>query len=158
MAVSNVSTVDQDNWQLITTATASTVATVTASGISGCKRLMVVFKLDTFSANAGISMRFNSDSTSGNYGGMTITGTTQTTSDSAAGLMAAVAGSCNGYAIVENANNGYTGPKVISSISVTNGYGSIIWQNTADAITSVTVLTNGGQTFSGTVSIYGIAA
>jgi hypothetical protein len=66
MAVSNVSTVDRDEWQLITSVTPSG-ASVTFNSFSGYKHLMLVGKAVTKSSSDYPRVRVNNDATAGNY-------------------------------------------------------------------------------------------
>ena len=163
MAVGTVSSVNYDNWQLIATVTSNggTSTTTVASGIVGYKKLMLVWSGVSLSSATYLALRFNA-TTSGYLGGgwsnssnnATIASTTRafvegTTSSSGK----------NGYAIIDNILSG--GPKTYQGFGATNtvanSFGGV-WDNT-NAITSVSMVPELTQTFSGgTMTLYGIAA
>jgi hypothetical protein len=76
MAVSNVSTVDADNWQLITSVTPSGTS-VTFNSFSGYKTLWLVGKQVTKSASEYPMVRVNNNTTGGNNAVADASGTRQ---------------------------------------------------------------------------------
>jgi hypothetical protein len=163
MATGTVSSVNYDNWQLIASVTANsgTSTTTVATGISGYKKLLLVWNDIVISSASYLAMRFNSASTNyiggawaNEYNGTMI-------ADSARGYVEAYATTSfkNGYAYIENVLS--VAPKTYQGFGDTQGYANSFggaWNN-SDAITSVALVPGSSQTFSsGTVKLYGIAA
>lgn len=158
MAVGTVSSLEQDNWQLIATNTPSAAASSTFSTISGYKKLMLAFSL-TQSANDRLWVRFNSDTTAGNYGG-----TAQMYSNYASwgnsesnipiiGYTAEGSVPSVGQVTIENVNLSI--PKIISGAgSKASILGGVYL---GSAITSILVSPSSGN-ITGTIYLYGIAA
>jgi hypothetical protein len=160
MATSNVSAIDQDTWQLISSATPTASASSHSfSSISGYKTLMLAYKKVGTGAAANLYLRFNGDSTDRGYSGLangyydagyfTTTGlgiTGESTTEN------------SGYVVINNANSTNMFKTIQEGASfVTNKYG-LIWLNNTDAISSVVIHTS-TSTFSGTGTfyLYGIA-
>jgi hypothetical protein len=157
MAVGTVSGVSDDIWQLIDSQSPSAASTVTFSSVSGYKRLMLVWKT-TPSVGSFIYMSVNNNTTSNDYtsvvnwqaASLNKTLTTSITLDAQdhSGLH-------SGMAVIENVNQ--TVPHIITNFVNQRAdafYGMVI--NSA-AVTRVDIYPSTG-TFTGTVSIYGIAA
>jgi hypothetical protein len=159
MAVSKLNPITDDNWVLVSTNSPSAATTSTFSSLSGYKSYMLIWKMSTFSGNGTGLIRFNGDSTEGNYGGGGQYGTATGASNSGLilgpyfGLSWAPMG---GHMIVDNANKAV--PKNIKIIGgMTTIAGSQSWYG-VDAITSIELSISGGETFTGTVSLYGLPA
>jgi len=69
MAVGTVSAADPNQWQLVASATPTGVTSVSFTGLTGYKTYMLALKNVSKSGNSWFYLRFNSDSTTGNYGG-----------------------------------------------------------------------------------------
>ena len=156
MAVGQVSSISQDNYQLIATNSPTSGLTSTFT-FSGYKKLLLTFNYTTASGTRAY-MQFNGSDT--NYGGGTwvneYNGNFFVT-NTAVGLDGITTTPHDGYAIIENAAAG--APKIIKGASNNNGYVSSIdscWNNTA-AVTSL-VVTVGAAFSTGSISLYGIAA
>lgn len=158
MAVGTVTGLEPaDNWQLIATNTVTSGSTTSFTGLSGYRKLMVTFKGVTLNASNWLYLRFNSDSTGGNYG-------------STVGLYTSAGGSRTDNSILLNgyADTGMTGYAVFNSTDKTTpkfledaggsalGYSNGIYLGTS-AITAVEVF-SGAQYTAGSIAIYGIAA
>ena len=156
MATGTVSSISQDNYQLIATNT-TTSGTTSTFTFSGYKKLMLAW--NGVSSSGGILyMTFNSSS-SGYSGGAW--GNEQN------GIFSVVTGQISlsarsgdtqsGCVVIENTSA--TAPKTVNGTSDGNGYIYTVggtWNNT-EAVTSLIV--NGGGTFTaGSISLYGIAA
>ena len=153
MAVSNVSTVDTDTWQLIATNTPSAASSSTFSSISGYKTLIVVWKL-THAASDYTRVVLNSETTGNNYGGTCFQGSTYTNNVNEIRVQTPADTLNTGILFIENADK--TIPKVFRSVS-SGGQGSGTYI-TASAVTSIAVSCINGNTTSGTIYLYGIAA
>jgi hypothetical protein len=155
MAVGTVSGVNQtDNWQLISSVTASSTA-VTFNSISGYSRLMVVYKAMTTSASVWIYLRVNNDSTGGNYASCsTYTSADQLQSDNYIVLTGTPRTTHSGSIVIENTDKSI--PHQISEI--TNAFLSSYTASIALAspITRVDIL--GGTFTGGTVELWGVAS
>ena len=159
MAVGTVSGVNPDEqWQLIATNTMSAATSTTFSSLSGYKTYIIVTKnLTQSGASYGI-IRFNGDSTAGNYGSSAFwdNGQNQYTNTGIAswGFAGGGVGGFTTYTIVRNADS------ALPKITETHGYlthnGNGIWVNTS-AITSISFTASTG-TFTGDVLLYGIPA
>lgn len=153
MATGNVSAIDREEWQLITS-TAATGTSVTFNAFSGYKHLWLTGKAITKSGSDGISVRPNNNSTQGNYvsGAEDGKDTRFMISGSTAASQAA---SFKIYDVDK------TTPKKVSC-----SYNYVVPENEHDAfvdpvaVTSLVVYTNGGSvTFTGgTFYLYGIVA
>jgi len=163
MATGTVSSVNYDNWQLIASVTANsgTSTTTVVTGLTGYKKLLLVWNDIVISSGSYLAIRFNSATTNyiggawcNEYNGTLI-------ADSARGYVEAYTSTNykNGYAYIENALS--IAPKTYQGFGDTQGYPTSFggaW-NSTDAITSVAMVPGGSQTFtSGTVKLYGIAA
>jgi hypothetical protein len=159
MAVGTVSSVNDDVWQLIATNTPSAVTSSTFSGISGYKKLMLTYQIPTLSASTNLALRFNSDSTAGNYGstaGLYTTAGGARTNSKIFLLGYAVDTEAYGYIVIADANK--TTPKWVEDIGgQQTGYGNGIYFGSSE-ISSILVLTDTTQTMTGTLKLYGIAA
>lgn len=159
MAVGTVSSVDGDVWQLIATNTPSAVTSSTFSNISGYKKLMLTYQISTFSASTNLNLRFNNDSTTGNYG-------------STAGLYTSAGGARSnnriillGYAIdteayghIVIADTDKTTPKWVERTAGQQvGYGNGVYFGSSE-VSSIIVNTDATQTMTGTLKLYGVAA
>jgi hypothetical protein len=164
MAVGTVSTIEQDNWQLIASGspTASS-SSYSFSSISGYKTLMIAFKKVVTSADTGLYARFNGDSTDRNYNSMvngySVTGDYKTDGMSLTGYPQGATTGVTGYAVINYANSTTMFKTMQEGASyVSNKYAGI-WANNVDPISSIVIYTTGGTfTGSGTFYLYGIAA
>jgi hypothetical protein len=156
MAVGQVSSISQDNYQLIATNTTTSGLTSTFT-FSGYKKLLLTFNYGT-AAGTRAYIQFNGAST--NYGGGTWVNEYNGqffVTNTAIGLDGISCNAHDGYAVIENAATGT--PKIIKGASNNDAYVSSIdssWNNTA-AITSL-VVTVGSAFNAGSISLYGIAA
>jgi hypothetical protein len=170
MATGTVSSINQDNWQLIGTNSPTSGTSTSFTGLSGYKKYMLVWAPITFTASTStrITATFNADSTSGNYASVATdgvsysgAGTYNTVRDTAISLSGYTAATHTGYLIIDNANQAI--PKVCSGqgYSTDQGYYCMlngVWLSTS-TITSIELNRAGGsQTISsGTIKLYGIA-
>lgn len=160
MAVGTVSGVDPaDNWQLIATNTPSAASVSSFTSLSGYKKFWLVYKNVTTSISSQLALRFNSDSTSGNYGGDSFWASTYVESWVQDARIVAVSGSSfyGGSVIIDNSL------PAIHTITVNPSYyntvGGGVWMpTTATDITQIDFRTTAGGTLSGTIYLYGIAA
>jgi hypothetical protein len=158
MAVGTVTGLESsDNWQLIATNTVTSGSTTSFTNISGYRKLMVTFKGVTLNSSNWLYLRFNSDSTSTNYGSTT-------------GLYTSNGGNRSSDSIILTglADTGMTGYAVFNSTDKTTpkfledaggsalGYSNGIYLGTS-AITAVEVFSGAGFT-AGSIALYGIAA
>jgi hypothetical protein len=159
MAVGTVSSVSDDVWQLIATNTPSAVTSSTFSSISGYKKLMLTYQIPTLSAGTNLALRFNSDSTAGNYASTTALYTSAggARNNSKLNLLGyAVDTEAYGYIVIADANK--TTPKWVEDIGGQQvGYGNGIYFGSSE-ISSILVFTDAAQTMTGTLKLYGIAA
>ena len=158
MAVGTVSSLEQDNWQLIATNTPSAAASSTFSSISGYKKLMLAFTL-TQSTNDRMWMRFNGDTTVGNYGGaadMYHSYGSWSSSEACIPIIGYVGeGAANsvGQYTIDNVNLSI--PKTMSGAGSKASVMAGVYLGSA--ITSILVSPSSG-TITGTIYLYGIAA
>jgi len=164
MAVSNVSTVDVDNWQLINTvgpALTGTSVTV-GTGLTSWKKLMIVWSNVDSSNTDHLMFSFNGN-TSGYVGGTGSLGENGYYKGNGGGLYVeprATQYGRQGYMIVDYTLS--SGPKVFYGSFHGANYATFegAWNNTS-AVTSVQMFYQNGNSFSGGIStlwIYGIAA
>jgi hypothetical protein len=170
MAVGQVSSLNQDNWQLIGTNSPTSGTSTSFTGLSGYKKYMLVWSPITFTSSTGTRIRatFNADADV-NYASVTTDGVTYSSSSTynivtnlGIQLAGAAAATHTGYLIIDNANLSI--PKICSgqSYSTDQGYYSAIngvWLPTS-VITSIELNRAGGSATisSGTIKLYGIAA
>lgn len=163
MATSTVSSIDQDNWQLISTTSFNGSSQYTLqTGMAGAyKSLMVVWTCSSKEANAVAQIQFNADTTSGNYGSSCWWGESGQYRTSLTGLIIDAYDSytaTNGYAIFDNCSSS-TIPVVTreaGGYSMSDAAG--VWHGYA-AVTSVNFRSRDGQGFTtGTVKLFGLAA
>jgi hypothetical protein len=159
MAVGTVSSVDGDVWQLIATNTPSAVTSSTFSSISGYKKLMLTYQIPTLSASTNLNLRFNGDSTTGNYASTTALYTTAggARSNNRIPLLGyAIDTEAYGYIVFTETNK--TTPKWVEDIGgQQTGYGNGMYFGTSE-ISSILVFTDTTQTMTGTLKLYGVAA
>ena len=157
MAVSNVSTVDSEVWQLITTNTPSAVTTSSFTGISGYKKLMLTYQIAQ-AAGDRLYIQFNSDSTLRNYG-MTVGlygSQNMQRSDSKWYLTSYNDADTAGYIVIADADK--TTPKWIERIGgFGSGYGNGVYLGTS-AVSTILVTNDGPNNMTGTIKLYGIAS
>jgi hypothetical protein len=157
MAVGTVSTVEQDNWQLIATNSPSAASSSTFSSVAGYKKLMLVFKNMTTSVGGSMRLSFNSDTTAHNYMSNTFwgpNGQDYASSYILLGTYPYTTQPRGGYAVIENVNQSM--PHTVNGASF-DAFTIAAAYLVADPITSVTI-TGPGGTLTGTLSLYGIAA
>lgn len=159
MATSNVSALDQDTWQLVGTNTVSAGSSTSSfTSLSGYKKYLVVIQNYAPSVANNLLLRFNGDSTTGNYGSAAVYLYTYGTGNLTGIVLRGYnddAGSVNMtyYATIENVNN--NGPKIVQVGGIQTTAGGGVWTNT-DTITSMSFTTTTG-TFEATIKLYGIA-
>lgn len=160
MAVGTVSASNTDDiWQLIATNTPSSATSSTFSGISGYKKLMVTYQQLNCASNATYFIRLNSDSTSGNYGGLSVLYASLggNRPDDRLMMTAYADTTTSGYWVLADTDK--TTPKYIErfggqSVGTLNG----MYFGTSP-VSSITIAEgNGGFAFSGTIKLYGVAA
>ena len=160
MAVGTVSGIDQEEWQLIDSQALSGLTTKTVSSISGYKKLRIVWKSITTNSSANSYIRFNGNSTAGNYsgnawwhpGGSSSYTNTEIPVETY-NYTAQYARS--GYVEVSDAN------KAIAHTVDGTGFDAYIIKGLfmdGNAITSVTFSSNTSTFTAGTLYVYGIAA
>lgn len=158
MATGTVSSINQDNWQLIATNTTSSGTSSTFS-FSGYKRLLLAWDNITSATATYLSFSLNS-STSGYVGGGWLPGNNGYNSYSTIGVLDpfATTGDRSGYLYIENTAS--SAPKTYQGWGNDDSFPFILngaWINSS-AVTSLQVQFTGGQTFTGgSFSIYGIA-
>lgn len=158
MAVGTVSGLNPDEtWQLIATNTPSAASTSTFSSISGYKKLILVFSKYTTSVAGPIIVRFNSDSTNGNYSAYQSfypNSADYATGYINLGVYAYTTQVRTGYLEINNVDKSL--PHPCNGMSMEGAiYGFYVDPN---PITSITLAGEGGGTISGTFYLYGIAA
>jgi hypothetical protein len=163
MATGTVSSVNYDNWQEIASVTANsgTSTTTVVSGLTGYKKLLLVWRSIVISGSGTLAVRFNSATTdyiggawANEYNGNMLNNENKAHVEALGSTEFK-----NGYIYIDNVLT--TAPKTFQGFGDTQGYVNSIggaWYNTS-AITSITLVPNSTQTFtSGTVKLYGIAA
>jgi hypothetical protein len=155
MAVSTVSTVDNETWQLISTNTPSAATSSTFTSLSGYKKYWIVWDI-TPSAGTTMKLTFNGD-TSAVYGGIAIYQYTTTDWNlNYIPIWAYSAGALQqiGYTYINDADKSI--PKVVDTYGSLVSVGKAIYNSTS-AITSMTITPATG-TITGTIKLYGIAS
>ena len=162
MAVSTVSSITGQGWQLIATNTTTSGTSSTFSGLAGYKRFMLSWKGIGLSSGLGINIRFNGDSTNNNYASIYYgLGGSSLAAESTKILLSSVgnnAANFSGTLYIDNVLE--AAPKMIDGIGQEGGGSAAgvikgTWVSES-AITSIALL--GGTFSAGTVSLYGIAA
>lgn len=156
MATGTVSSISQDNYQLIATNTPTSGATTTFT-FSGYKKLILAWNGMTCGGQI-LFMRFNGSSTkyTGGAWGNEQNGIFSVVAGEIS-LSARIGDTQSGFVIIENTTA--TAPKIVNGTSDGNGYIYTVggsWNDTA-AVTSLAVSSLGTFT-AGTISLYGIAA
>lgn len=154
MAVSTVSSVDQEIWQLIATNSPTSGTTTTFSGLSGYKKYILAFAaLNTTTNPSDYNMTFNSSSS--DYSSRAQAGTSGvTTTDS---IRLARGNQMNGFFTIENVNLEI--PKIVTGVGAAGGsdaYQVLGSWNSTSAITSITITLGAGTYNSGSVRLYGV--
>lgn len=157
MATGQVSSISDDNWQLVATNTTTSGTTFTFSSLSGYKKYMLVWDTIVTTANSQIYLTFNSSST--NYSGVSSgdglnSGLYYT---SRINLSAYNNTLHAGHIYIDYVNQ--TAPKIVDGHFNDNSVGGFVkgmW-NGGSAVTSI-VITSSSAFTSGSVSLYGIAA
>jgi hypothetical protein len=160
MAVGTVSGISDDTYQLIQTIASTSGSTVTFSGISGYKKLIVAWENVGRSDSVTPYMTFNG-STSNYASQVTLVNTTNYQS-AIAGIRccwSTHSSGNTGYYVIENVNNG--APKIVYGelLGAFDQYLNEIrgsW-TVADAITSITFTANGTWN-AGSMKLYGVAS
>lgn len=150
MAVGTVSSISDDTWQLISTTTMAGATSYTLSSITGYKRLMVAVTNGTKSGGDYWIVRFNGDTTEGDYAGQGGSSNFHYIANNVTSATAALV-------IVEDAD------KSVPHLLHVGGYGATTEASAGyldpTPITSITITTTGSSTLnSGTIRLYGIAA
>ena len=157
MAVGTVSGVDPaDNWQLIASNTPSAAATSTFSSISGYRKLMLVFKYTTSAAGCMI-VRFNGDSTNGNYASYQsfyTNGANYSQTYINLGVYGYTSQVRTGYIEINNVDKSM--PHPINGTAWEGSISGLYFD--PNPITSIVLSGEGGGNISGTFYLYGIAA
>lgn len=161
MSVGTVSgIVPDEQWQLITSVTASG-GSVSFTGISNAyKTLIIGFKNVTSSAGSDIFMRFNGDSTAGNYQSMV--GGYGANPGSYGNNVLYITGwpstSNTGYTVIRNANSTSMFKYIDKGIAYVSYLYGGMWYNETDAISSIVLSCAGSTWTGGTFYLYGIPA
>jgi hypothetical protein len=154
MATGNVSAIDNDVWQLVSTGTPTASTTsYSVTGLTGYKKYIVIAESITGSATTQMLMRFNSSST----GYVSIHTGTNSAHD-AIYLTTSATSASNSWVVTINDANSTTGPKTTQGFEKPYSVQTFgVWNNTS-AITSIQIVRDVG-TYSGggTITIYGIA-
>jgi hypothetical protein len=150
MAVNTVSSVSGDVWQLIGSSSLTSGTSYSFTSIAGYKTLMLAFKGVTTASTSYMAVRFNNDSSAGNYN----SGTGGETSILLATNTATARG---GAAIV------YDADKTVAHKIEKSNYGAAeqdsAFYTDPVAITRVDLISRESSAFTaGTVYLYGIAA
>lgn len=152
MAVGTVSGITPDNWQLLETLSPSSATTSTSTvSLSGYKTLMLTWSL-TCSVTDRILFYFNGD-TGANYASVAYNGSANVSDTTS--IETRTSNTTNlqtGNSIIYYAN--IAAPKIVDTIA-SNAVARASWF-TATALSSISFKTT-GNTFSGTIKIYGIA-
>lgn len=157
MAVSNVSTIDSEVWQLITTNSPSSVTTSSFTGISGYKKLMLTYQVQQ-AGNDRLYIQFNGDTTARNYGQTGGLYGTQNNMRSDIKWYIAMQNDTDtaGYIVIADADK--TTPKWIERAGgYGTGYNNGVYLGTS-AISSILVSNDTPYAFTGTIKLYGIAS
>jgi len=155
MAVGTVSASNTDDiWQLIATNSPSSASNSSFTSISGYKKLMITWQLT--GVTAVIQMRFNGDTTDGNYGSVAVMFTTYANRNTDRISLTGHTDSPNtGYVIFRDTDK--TTPKIMDELGgMDASVGSGIWLGSS-AVTQVDIFPYSGS-FSGTIKLYGVAA
>jgi hypothetical protein len=158
MAVGTVSALEPNQFQLISSQSATSGTTITFSNLSGYKTYLITFENLSFSTAPQLRVRFNSDSTSGKYIGNIIGGSFEYTTNTGIYAFIDISTTNNSaYLYVYNALE--SSPKRAEGANMTGlTYGAFLegmWFDTS-AITSISCVST--QTYSsGTIKLYGIA-
>ena len=150
MAVGTVSSVSGDVWQLIGSSSPTSGTSVSFTSIAGYKTLMLAFKGITTAATSYMIVRFNNDSSSGNYS----VGSGNETS-----IILATNGTTarGGATIVYDADK--TVPHKIERSNYDATHTDLAFYTDPVAITRVDLISREASAFTGgTVYLYGIAA
>ncbi len=152
MAVSNVSTIDSENWQLITTTTiTASTASYNYTSISGYKTILIVGKNIVKSAANYSIIQLNGDNSAGAYGmnaqGGSSTQFYMTGNEAGPGAFAFTLYDVD-KALPHRVGVGYN----------TNASSENQYYTNPVAITSILVALNSGTYTSGTIYVYGIAS
>jgi hypothetical protein len=149
MAVNTVSSITSDNWQLISSSSPTSGTSVSFTSIAGYKTLMLAFKGVTTAANSFMIVRFNNDSSSGNYN----SGVGNETSI----ILASNTTARGGVAIIYDADK--TVPHKIEKSNYDATHTDTAFYTDPVAITRVDLISREASAFTaGTVYLYGIAA
>jgi len=159
MAVGTVSGANLDEqWQLIATNTPSAATSSTFSSLSGYKMYMIVYKNLSHTAATYALVRFNGDSTTGNYGSSAWWVNTLNSYDATGILAWGYGGDAvsnrTGIVTVTNANQSV--PKHVDVKGYITQMANGVWVGN-EPITSISFSVPAG-TMTGTIYLYGIAA
>jgi hypothetical protein len=120
---------------------------------------MLTYQIPTLSASTNLNLRFNSDSTTGNYGstaGLYTTAGGARSNNKIILLGYAIDTEAYGYVVIANTDK--TTPKWVEDTGgQQTGYGNGVYFGSSE-ISSILVLTDSTQTMTGTLKLYGIAA
>jgi hypothetical protein len=161
MAVGTVSGINDDVWQLIASTPLSSLSTYTFSSISGYKKLRLAFRGKTSVSGANHIVRFNGNTTSGDYFGyqewipLGATSTNYTTDKITMGIANYSTQPTAGYLNISDANQSV--PHIIDG----GQYDGVQIQGMffdTNPITSVTFSASASTWNAGTLYLYGIAA
>jgi len=158
MAIGTVSSISGDNWQLVSTNPYTSATSVTASGLTGYKKYMIVWNNTAVTTADNTFIRFNSDSTAGNYISSTFYANGSGASASVINQIITeynLSAANVGYVIIDNADKSV--PKEVTGYSSASASWIRGLYNSTSPITSVTYTKLSG-TFTGTLTVYGIAA
>lgn len=158
MAVGTVSGVNSDDvWQLIATANPSSATSTDFTSISGYKKLMITYSV-TFATDDRFFLRFNGDSTSGNYGsiGVLYSNLGATRQYQQIVMSAYPDSTTAGYVSFRDTDK--TTPKFIDDFA---GFGTGTLNGVyfgTSPISSINIFPGSGYAYTGTIKLYGVAA
>lgn len=153
MATGTVSTLDPNQWQLVSTVTPTSGTSVTFSSLAGYKKYLIVAKNLYTSATSNWIMQFNGDTAVGAY--------TYSSGDIAYFQIGTGNSASPGtamWAIIDDADKSM--PHLVQAKATANTNWYQDYYVTTSAITSILISTAGGTaTFTGgTIYLYGIAS
>lgn len=155
MATGTVSSIDADNWQLISSQAMSGLSTYTFSSLSGYKTYWMVGKGLTNGTAENVQIRVNGDTSGASYANIWVA------DGNGAGFVVTPSGTSTRAISFQIDNADKTVPHQVRTNTYASGYPASPGDAYVDpvAITSLTIRTTGGNTFSGgTVYLYGIAS
>lgn len=155
MATGTVSSIDADNWQLISSQAMNGLNTHTFSSLSGYKTYWIVAKGLTNSTADNVQIRVNGDTSGASYANM------WAADGNGAGFVVTPSAATTRAISFQIDNADKTTPHQVKTNTYASGYPASPGDAYVDpvAITSLTIRTIGSNNFTGgTVYLYGIAS